>query len=87
MWFKWKKWKRKNRRTQLFCWYWKNNSINIYDLDGEIQIKKLEDFLNDEEKEVKKRLGLISLIYTDFYPEVLYENLKKLEKYKLISKN
>ena len=48
------------------------------DLDGEILIKKLEEFLGiKDEKIVIKRLGLIKLIYADFDPETLYGDLKK----------
>jgi hypothetical protein len=54
----------------------KNIIQDIYkDLDGEILIQKLEDFLENEQKQVKKRLGLINLIYTDFDPETEYEKL------------
>ena len=47
------------------------------DLDGEILIKKLEEFLEIQENIVIKRLGLINLNYTDFDPETIYEALKK----------
>jgi hypothetical protein len=51
---------------------------SIYcDLDGKIPIKKLVDFLENEEKQVIKRLGLINILYSDFDPETVYENLKR----------
>ena len=48
------------------------------DLNGEIIIKKLEDFLENEEKLVKKRLGLIKIIDKNFDPEKKYEELNNI---------
>ena len=46
------------------------------DLEGEIIIKKLEEFLENEENIVIKRLGLIKIISRDFNPKKLYKFLK-----------
>ena len=48
------------------------------DLEGEIIIKKLEEFLEDEEKDVIKRLKLIKIFFAEFEPEKEYKDLKKL---------
>ena len=50
------------------------------DLQGEILIEKLEQFLENEEKKVKKRLGLIKLYDISFDPETQYENLKQINE-------
>ena len=47
------------------------------ELDGEIPINKLEEFLENDEKQVIQRLKLINLILEDFVPENKYEKLKK----------
>jgi hypothetical protein len=47
------------------------------DLDGDISIKTLEEFLDIEKKLVIKRLGLIKIILENFEPEKVYEDLKK----------
>ena len=47
------------------------------DLDGEISIKRLEEFLENEKKLVIKRLGLIKIIYPEYEPEYRYNELKK----------
>ena len=64
-----------------------NNDMEIYNtifqiksdlLDGEIPINKLKEFLIEcDEKQVIKRLNLISVIYEGFEPEKQFKNLKK----------
>ena len=46
-------------------------------LGGEILLKKLEEFLANEEKQVIKRLRLINIILSNFSPEGKYVDLKK----------
>ena len=48
------------------------------DLDKEIIIKDLEEFLKNDEKLVKKRLALINLIISDYDPETKYNDLQKI---------
>ena len=50
------------------------------DLDGEISIKILKKFLENEEKLVIKRLGLIKIIYPEYEPEYRYNELKRTIK-------
>ena len=51
------------------------------DLDGNIEIKKLQKFLKNEKDEIIKRLGLIKLILKDFEPKKKYIKLKiQIEK-------
>ena len=47
------------------------------DLEGEIGIKKLEEFLDIKKDTLLKRLGLLKLILRDFKPEQKYIELKK----------
>ena len=47
------------------------------DLEGEIGIKKLDEFLKNDEKLVKERLSLIKIILGDYEPETEYTDLKK----------
>ena len=47
------------------------------DLEGEIQIKKLEEFLRNKDKQVIKRLGLINIILPDFDSHKEYVRLKE----------
>ena len=57
------------------------------DLEGDITIKNLEEFLGNEEKQAIKRLKLINIIMNDFVPEQKYIMLKKiLEEIKAIIK-
>ena len=46
------------------------------DLEGEIKIEKLDEFLKNKKDVVIKRLGLIKLIFEDYNPEEKYNNLK-----------
>ena len=50
------------------------------DLEGEISIKNIEEFLMNEEKVVKKRLGLIQIIFRNFDPEYVYSELKNMKE-------
>ena len=50
------------------------------DLEGEIGIKKLAEFLDNEEKIVIKRLRLIKIINIDFGPEKIYKDFKNIIK-------
>ena len=67
----------------------KNNEENYYidiepllseiidDMEGEIGIKKIEEFLKNEEIAIKK-LGFIKIILRYFNPEEYYKDLKKI---------
>jgi hypothetical protein len=48
------------------------------DFEGEILIKKLEEFLENEERIAIKRLGLIKIISKNFEPKKLYKDLKDI---------
>ena len=50
------------------------------DLDGNIEIKKLEVFLDNKKEEIIKKLGLIKIILEEFNPEKKYIELKKQNK-------
>ena len=47
------------------------------DIDGNIEKKKLDEFLKNEESVVKERLSLIKIILDTFDPDKKYEDLKK----------
>ena len=50
------------------------------DIDGEINKKNLDEFINIPESIIKRRLSLLNLIYDNFNSEEEYKNLKKLMK-------
>ena len=59
-----------------------DNIVNLVqeirkDLEGEIQKKKLDEFLKNKEKIIKQRLDLIKFILENFEPEETYKELKK----------
>ena len=47
------------------------------DLDGNINKKKLDDFMDNEESFIIKRLSLINIIFGNYRPEKQYEELKR----------
>ena len=59
-----------------------DNIINLLDeiwkeIDGNIQIKKLEEFLKNDESIIKQRLSLLKILNDTLKPEEVYENLKR----------
>ena len=48
------------------------------DLEGEIEIKKLKEFLENDKKSIINKLGLIKIILSDFGPEEEYSKLKEI---------
>ena len=61
-------------------YYYKDDKLikDIYDdLEGKIEKKKLEEFLNNKKEIVVKRLNLIKIIYSDFNPGPKYLKLKE----------
>ena len=48
------------------------------DLEGNIEIKILKDFLNNKKELIIKRLGLIKIILKEFDIEKIYEDLTKI---------
>ena len=50
------------------------------DIEGNITKKVLDEFLNNEESFLKKRLRLINLIIEGFKPDETLENLRKFNK-------
>ena len=59
-----------------------DNIINLLDeiwkeIDGNIQIKKLEEFLKNDESIIKQRLSLLKILNDTLKPGEVYENLKR----------
>ena len=50
------------------------------DLDGDINKKKLDEFMKNEESFIIQRLSLINIIFGNFSPEKQYEELKRRSK-------
>ena len=50
------------------------------DIDGEINKKNLDEFLNIRDSIIKKRLSLLNLIYDNFNSKEEYEKLKKINE-------
>ena len=50
------------------------------DIDGEINKKNLDEFLNIQESIITERLSLLNIIYDNFNSKEEYEKLKKLMK-------
>ena len=48
------------------------------DIDGNIEIGKLNEFMKNDEYIIKQRLSLIKIIDEEFIPDEEYSNLKKL---------
>jgi len=62
--------------------YYYDNIINLFkeiwkDIDGNIQIKKLEEFLKNDESIIKQRLSLLKILDDILNPEDVYRNLKR----------
>ena len=50
------------------------------ELDGEINKKKFDEFLNINESIIKQRLSLLNIIYENFNSNDEYQNLKKIKE-------
>jgi hypothetical protein len=50
------------------------------DIDGEINKKNLDEFLNIQESIIRERLSLLNIIYDNFSPKEEYEKLKKINE-------